>query len=142
MPSLSQNFKFLPNLTTSLDYPDDQTSKLVFFTESVKGRGYYNTNEGLHTIQISLTNFKGAISIQGSLLDNPTSDDWGNIPVDFNYYTIDTTGLIQSNSSFINFQYNVSTGSFSYNITGNYVLLRIKIFEFEQGRINYIRYNY
>lgn len=41
-----------------------------------KGAGYYGGNEGIHTIQYSVTNFIGTMEIQASLCLDPSDADW------------------------------------------------------------------
>jgi hypothetical protein len=41
-----------------------------------RGAGYVGGNDGLHTVQYSVTNFIGTIQIQATLCLEPTENDW------------------------------------------------------------------
>lgn len=155
MPALSQNFTFTINSATSvqLDYPNTGTTALTYFSNPVKGEGYYNGVDGIHTVQIQLNNFIGKIELEATLASNPTLSDWFPIvlgsnnlnvvdpdPIDL---TLDTTGLIFGISNVTGLNYiTATTNIVSFNFKGNYVWLRAKITNFEQGYIGSIKYNF
>jgi hypothetical protein len=107
--------------------------------EKFKGDGYYGRSDGIHTVQWTLANFRGSISIQGSLAIDPIEADWFKARLGKeDEYTIDTTGRI-SKSVLTTINYTDSTtGSFSYNFTGNYVWVRARIEDWTTGSINSI----
>jgi len=41
-----------------------------------QGAGFYGGNQGLHTLQYSITNFIGTINIEATVCLNPTDSDW------------------------------------------------------------------
>lgn len=142
MPSLSQNFTFLSNSTVNLDYPESQTGPLTYYTNSLKGKGYYNSNEGLHTIQIKVSSFIGKITLEGTLSTSPTDNDWSEIKLGTSNFVVDTTGLASSvNVSSVSYTQSTSKSSI-FNLKGNYVFIRVKVSNFTQGTVNYIKYNY
>ena len=107
--------------------------------EKFKGDGFYNRADGFHTVQWTLTNFIGKITIQGSLSVDPQESDWFKIDLGNNTgFTIDTTGKVSSvllNS----IEYiDSTTGSFSYNFVGNYVWVRARIEDWTAGTVNSI----
>lgn len=154
MPSLSQNLTFTIDSATSvqLNYPNTGTSLLTYFSNPVKGEGYYNGTDGIHTIQINISQFEGKIEIQGSLMSQPTENDWFVVSLSSkilneNTFTIDTTGLISNvyntanNLSTLNYTTPTST-TVILNLLGNFVWLRAKISDFNQGTISSIKYNF
>lgn len=142
MPSLSQNFTFLPSSTVNLDYPEPQTGSLTYYTNFLKGKGYYSSNEGLHTIQVKVSNFKGNITLEGTLSTNPTNNDWSEIKLGTGNFVVDTTGLASSvNVSSISYT-QITSKTEIFNLKGNYVYIRVKVHNFTQGTVNYIKYNY
>lgn len=51
-------------------------------TEPIQAGGYYSVASGRHTLVVYTgTSFKGRISLQGTLSDNPKEDDWFTIPL-------------------------------------------------------------
>lgn len=76
-----------------------------------RAAGYYGYASGMHTVSMSLNNFTGRIYIQGSLIDNPTENDWFNIQL--------------NNNSYI--QYNNQTLTDSYTFLVNMTWIRVKI---------------
>jgi hypothetical protein len=107
--------------------------------EKFKGDGFYNRADGFHTVQWSITNFQGIISIQGSLSVNPQETDWFKVQLGSNNeYTIDTTGKV-STLTLNSIEYTQSTtGSFSYNFVGNFVWVRARIENWTAGTVNSI----
>ena len=55
---------------------------LNFTGSKVRGDGYYNYNDGLHTIAIDVQDFKGRIYVQGTLSTNPAEADENTIIFD------------------------------------------------------------
>ena len=55
-------------------------SELNYTGEKIPAAGYFGQTKGLHTISITVHNFKGRLSIQGSQALNPTEDDWFVVP--------------------------------------------------------------
>ena len=144
MPSLSQNLTFTQNTDTvvSITYPNTETTPLTINSNPIKGNGYYSNNSGLHTIQISITDFIGTIQIEASLSLNPSENDWFTSRLGTGTNTIDTTGLI-SETSIYSVNYTASTSNVKvYNLVGNYVWLRTKISNWTEGTVNSIKINY
>jgi hypothetical protein len=152
MPALSENFNFIryqdgqTNYTTStvsITYSNTATNALIYTSDKVKGDGYFSGSDGLHTAFWNVSNFKGTISIQGSLSTSPQENDWADIKLSSpnNSYTVDTTGLISA--VVITAQsYTTSTTAIStYNFTGNFVWLRAQVRNFTQGTVNVISIN-
>ena len=100
------------------------------------GDGYYNRSDGVHTVQWSITDFIGTITIEATLNDNPTDTDW--FPVQLNStseFTIDTTGkMSQVIIRRITYE-TATTGSFVANFVGNYVWIRAKATNWTGGTI-------
>ena len=51
-------------------------SSSSFTSDSTKGDGYFGYTDGLHTISLTTNGFVGTITVEGTLVDNPTSSDW------------------------------------------------------------------
>ena len=144
MPALSQNLTFTVNTSTntSVIYPNTGTSALIYNGNPVKGDGYFGRSDGLHSVQIKITNFIGRIEIQGSLSTSPGNNDWFNANLDSTRTYVDTTGLVREESfSFVNYTTATST-IIAFNIRGNFVWLRARLSNFTQGTLDYIKYNY
>jgi hypothetical protein len=103
---------------------------------SVPGDGYYNRSDGLHTVQWSLTNFVGKITIQAALSKEPTESEWFDIPIGSMLdYTVDTTGKVSTMTLNTVFYQESTSGSFVYNFIGNYVWIRANVSEWTAGSI-------
>lgn len=143
MPALSQSLTFTVNNTSSvsLSYPNTATTALTYYTDKVRGDGYYGNSDGLHTVQFQISSFIGKLEIEGTLAISPTSNDWATVGLASPYVAVDTTGLAaQVNISAI--PYSTATTLIStYNFVGNYVWIRSKVSDFTQGNINSIKYN-
>ena len=89
---------------------------------------YYLGNRDLQTVNLSLTNMTGNIVIQATLANPATLDgQW------FDVYELDAN----ADSSGDNSNAKVYT-----NITGNFVYMRAKIVDFNQGVVNYVKLSY
>jgi len=144
MPAQSQSLTFTVNSTStvSVNYPNTGTTALTLVSDKVKGDGYFGGSDGVHTVQIQITNFVGKLEIQASLSSEPGSADWFSSPMSGQQQSVDTTGLVL-NATTSSVTYNVATTNIkSYNIVGNYVWLRAKISQFTEGSVNAIKYNY
>lgn len=93
---------------------------------------YYLGNQDLQTVNISLTNCTGNITIEASLASTPTSTDW------FKVYELEANANAGGNSEPVI----ASNASMYTNITGNFVYLRAKIVDFQGGSINYVKLSY
>lgn len=134
MPALSQSVTFTINSSTSasISYPNTGTTALSYSSNPIKGDGYFGNSDGLHTVQINLTNFVGSVAVQGTLSTDPAENDWFNMRLD------DGTG---STSTSIN--YNISTSTVNcYNFIGNIVWVRAKISNWTSGTVNGIQINH
>ena len=131
-------------------HPGDSTPTAVT-GEKYKGDGFYSRSDGLHTIQYKITGFIGTITLEGTLVVDPTEDDWfGVLPnkgIDIENLAIDTTGKVIStvsdSSTVLSKTYTSSTDiNEVFNFTGNYVWVRAKITNWTDGTINVIRLNH
>jgi hypothetical protein len=86
---------------------------------------YYLSSQDLQTVSWAVTSFKGIITIQSSLLDNPMSDnDWFTT---FNVVYSDLAGT--------------TINSF-HNITGNFLWIRAIINNFTAGTVEHVKVSY
>ena len=109
--------------------------------DKFKGDGYYGRSDGLHTIQINLSGFLGDIEMQGTLAVDPTADDWFTVTLGSGQ-TIDTTGkIVSATTSKLEYTDN-ETSSKAYNLTGNYVWIRIYVSNWTDGTVNSIQLNH
>lgn len=131
------------NSTTILSlqsHPGDSSAQSVE-GDKYKGDGYYSRADGLHTVQISLSDFVGTIEIQGSLETNPGDTDWFNIKLGTEK-TVDTTGkFVNSTVSEIT-HVAQETSATIYNFIGNFVWVRAMVSDWTEGNINSIKLNH
>ena len=94
-----------------------------FVSAKVKGDGYYNKPDGVHTVayQVNST-MEGSIKMQGSLATTPTEDD---------YFDITGTTFTADQSTLIS----------TANFTGNFVWIRAKATSVTAGTISSILVN-
>ena len=129
----------------SVVYPNDIIDfdeVLTATSEPVRGDGYYGRADGFHTIQTNLSDFVGIIKVQGTLDVDPTESDWFTVQLGTGNRSVDTTGLIRE-ENITQVQYiEEKTGTNSYNFTGNYVKIRIKLENWTAGTVNSIYLNH
>ena len=104
-------------------HPGDSTTQTVTGT-NFKGDGFYSRADGLHTVQINVTEIIGTVTIEATLATAPTSDDW---------FDVITHTAANGDPT--------RTGSFLYNFTGNYVWVRATV-EYTDGTVNSIQLNH
>ena len=127
-------------ILTANTHPGDSTIETVT-GDKFKGDGYYGRSDGLHTIQVNLAGFLGDVQLQGTLAVDPTADDWFTVRLGSGQ-TIDTTGKIfNAITSKLEYTDN-ETSSKTYNFTGNYVWIRVKISNWTDGTVNSIQLNH
>jgi hypothetical protein len=98
-------------------------------------------SDGLHTFEISLTDFIGKIKIQATLALEPSEQDWFDADIGNGSQTIDTTGLIQSAAKTTIEYTGAETSINAYNVTGNLVWVRAYIIDWTEGSIQSIKMN-
>ena len=110
--------------------------------EKFKGDGYYGRSDGLHTVQVDLNGFIGTVTMQGTLATNPVEADWFTLVLDSGQQSVDTTGLVTT-QSITSVEYtSVTTNTKTYNFTGNYVWVRAYVSNWTAGTVNSIRLNH
>jgi uncharacterized protein YpuA (DUF1002 family) len=82
---------------------------------------YYLGNQDLQTVNFNITNMSGNIIIEATLASDSDNADW------FKVYEFEA---VSSNTS-----------TFT-NIDGNFVYLRAKIEDFNQGVVNFVKVSY
>ena len=129
MPASSETFNFTVNGTdvAQLTHPGDSTTE-IRTANKLKGDGYCGRAEGFHTVQYYVTGFIGKIVVQATLAVDPASTDW---------FTLDNTEHASADDSSTN-----ADGSFIVNFTGNYVWIRIYVYDWTDGTINSIILNH
>lgn len=131
-------------------HPGDSSSQTLR-GEKFKGDGYYSRDDGLHTVQISLTGFIGTIEIEGTLGVDPEDPfytncndgtDWSPVLVE-SPLCVTTTGLWQCELRPMTLIYTEPETSIKvYNFTGNYTWLRAYITNWTDGTIQSIKLNH
>lgn len=131
-------------------HPGDSSSQTLR-GEKFKGDGYYSRDDGLHTVQISLTGFIGTIEIEGTLGVDPEDPfytncndgtDWSPVLVE-SPLCVTTTGLWQCELRPMTLVYTTPETSIKiYNFTGNYTWLRAYITNWTDGTIQSIKLNH
>lgn len=104
-------------------HPGDSTVETVT-GEKFKGDGYYGRSDGFHTIQYTVTGFRGAIEIQATLAIDPAEEDW---------FQVSYTDLVVDGAD---------TYSAFQNFVGNYVWVRAHISDWTDGTVNSIQLNH
>ena len=93
---------------------------------SVQGASYYLGNQDLQTLSYNFSEVTGNLVIEAALSNPPSEDDWFRIWET----SANNTSNINSNTS-------------SYtNLTGNFVFLRAKINDFQNGTVKYVKVSY
>ena len=105
-------------------YPPYDGTSPDFYSDKLRGNGYYGYTDGLHTVSYQLTSFIGIINMQATLATDPTDADWFDIPD-----TIIGDGIAP-----------VSVSLYA-NYTGNFVWCRCAVTQFTAGIINRVLYN-
>ena len=93
---------------------------------------YYLGNKDLQTVAIKLTEVTGNIVIEASLATQPSSTDW------FKVYELEANANAPSNSA----PQLASNASVYTNIEGNFVYMRAKIVDFNNGSLHYVKLSY
>lgn len=139
MSITSKNFIFLRTTSDGeeLEYNDSDTwsesnSANFHWNENsvqLPAAGYYGVTSGRHTIAITLNNFVGRISVQASLANNPTENDWFDIKfcdsgLDYIEFT-DSQVYNPLQNAMVAEQ--GSTGTFAETVIGNFTYLRVCI---------------
>ena len=106
------------------NYPPYDGVSSSFSSDKLKGNGYYGYTDGLHTVSYVTTGFVGTLKFQGSLVTNPTENDWFDIP----------------NTS-VGDNVNPLSGTSYFNFTGNFVWCRAHVTNFSAGNIGRVLYN-
>lgn len=96
----------------------------VLLGERQPAASYYLGNKDLQTVSWNLTTFTGYLTIQASLMDNPSNTS------DSDWVTVATVAL--DNETRSGFQ----------NINGNFVWLRLRVTGFTQGVIQNVKVSY
>jgi hypothetical protein len=93
---------------------------------------YYLGNQNLQTVNINLSNCSGNIVLEATLASSPTETDW------FKVYE-----LVANTSSPVNTDPYVNSNASIYtNITGNFVYMRAKVEDFDNGTVQFVKLSY
>jgi hypothetical protein len=128
--------------TTSFGTPtgnyDGSTN--TFTSIEIRGDGYLGFTDGLHTVAWKLTGFTGTITVQATLARTFTESDWFDVKLSSDSdYSVDTTGLVtQAAVGTVTYTEPI-TISKTFNFTGNFVWVRVRIAEFAVGTINSVQ---
>lgn len=93
---------------------------------------YYLGNKDLQTVNINATQLTGNIVIEATLASTPGSTDW------FKVYELEANASAPANSA----PQLASNASVYTNVEGNFVYLRAKIVDFNNGGVNFIKLSY
>jgi hypothetical protein len=149
MPALSQTltFKIANGSTTTnstqVSYSNTATGALFFNSEKIQGTGYFGGGNGLHTVAWQVSDFIGAITIQGTLSSDPQNADWSTVTLTTpaNQYSLDTTGAIKPSNTTSTVYTTATDAIKTYNFVGNYVWVRARISNMTQGVVYSISIN-
>jgi len=108
-------------------YKNDGTSDPYNVTGNTQpAAAYYLGNQDLQTLSFSFTEVTGNLVIEASLANPPADGDW------FKVYEISANN--QSNT-------NANLNSYT-NISGNFVNMRAKIVDFNNGTVQFVKISY
>lgn len=130
MSAISQSLTFIQGNTSTVAvvYPNTATTTLVYYSSPVKGNGYYNSGNGLHTsMYVTTLDFVGTVTMQATLATSPTESDW---------FPVRNTTSTYSDLMIRN---DVSVDS--HNFEGNFVWVRGAV-AIDQGSVLMIQYNH
>lgn len=130
MSSLSQslNFTVSGRVSTGVTYANSASGTLNYFSDKLKGDGYYGSSDGIHTVMYTASpNFTGTLQMQASLATDPQESDWFDV--------INTTVTYNS------FDNRATTTRDYFNFTGNFVWVRGHIV-INSGAVELIQYNH
>ena len=108
-------------------YKNDGTSQPYDVTGNAQpAAAYYLGNQDLQTLSFSFTEVTGNLVIEATLANPPADGDW------FKVYEISA-----------NNQANINANLNSYtNISGNFVNMRAKIVDFNNGTVQFVKISY
>ena len=93
---------------------------------------YYLGNRDLQTVNFSLTNCVGNIVIEATLATTPQDIDW------FQVYSLEANNYAPTGTA-----PQIAANSNMYtNVEGNFVYIRAKVEDFQNGVVNYIKLSY
>jgi hypothetical protein len=108
-------------------YKNDGTSQPYDVTGNAQpAAAYYLGNQDLQTLSFSFTEVTGNLVIEATLANPPADSDW------FKVYEISANN--QSNT-------NANLNSYT-NISGNFVNMRAKIIDFNNGTVQFVKISY
>lgn len=93
---------------------------------------YYLGNRDLQTVNVKLNQVVGNIVVQATLASEPSVNDW------FNVYTLVANANAPANTA----PQLSSNASVYTNIEGNFVYMRAKIEDFQNGTVNFVKLSY
>jgi len=93
---------------------------------------YYIASQSLQTINISCVGVTGNITIEATLVSQPSDNDW------FKTYVLECNASAPQNTQP---QTNSNAQLFT-NITGSYVWMRATIYDFSAGVVNFVKMSY
>lgn len=118
-------------------------SPLSITGEKYKGAGFYGFGDGLHTVEVQITDFIGSWAIQGTLSADPNNNDWVDIVLQLQEeYSVDTTGLITRWVDRRVSYTSANTSAKIYNFIGNFTWIRFTAADWTQGTVNRVSLNY
>jgi hypothetical protein len=131
MSSLAQSLNFVTYTNTGsaqVVYPNSGTTTMVYYSDPVKGDGYYGSSDGLHTVMYTMNlNFIGTVTMQASLASAPVESDWFAVK-----------GVTSSYNAMSNL---LTTQVDYYNFTGNFVWVR-GVVQIDAGTVDSVLYNH
>lgn len=104
--------RFSEKVKENGQFVDSFNKTFTYYSDAVKGNGYYLGQSNAHTIQIAGINYTGIVTIQGTLDTAPTEADWFTIPNGAFAFVNPMTQKVQSEI---------------FNFAGNYTWIRAKI---------------
>lgn len=108
-------------------YKNDGTAQPYDVTgDTVQAASYYLGNQDLQTVSFSFSEVTGNLVIEGTLASTPSDNDW------FKVYEVSANNSANTNANLKSFT----------NLTGNFVYMRAKIKDFNNGVVNFVKVSY
>jgi len=109
---------------------------LIYTSQPIRVDNWYSNASHLHTIQIVASNFRGLVSIEASIMTNPSESDWFYIPINGNPYVEYPRSLDNTIRAYVPIDLNNTgtginamgeTSTISFSFTGRFVWMRAKV---------------
>ena len=104
---------------TSLNLLRQMDEEITITGEPVRAAGWYGHTNGLHTVSISVQNFRGRVSVEAAITTAPVDSDWFSVlPAGISYVQYPQNGYVVTSPA------TGETSCYGFSFTSNIVWLR------------------